>query len=357
MDILIVKTSSLGDIIHAFPILPYLKERYPGANIDWVVEQPFAEMVKAHPMVNQVFEIQTKKWRKQIWKGKGWRELISFRRSLRQRDYDLVLDLQGNVKSALVTANAKSSLKVGFGRSTVTEWPNLLATNKRYNPPQGLNIRQDYLFLAQSALGDFSDVADQGIQLRLTEGEVSHYHSIVERLHQQPGLKVMICPGSNWANKQLSQETLHSFLHSIASMSDVYFVFVWGNQMEKEIGEQLRIAFPSNSVVMEKLTLPILQNLMGRMDLVLAMDSLPLHLAGTTSTPTYSVFGASSANKYKPLGATHQAFQGGCPYGKNFVKRCDTLRTCPTGSCIKDLEGQALFNDFKQWWQAMKSRV
>ena len=87
---------------------------------------------------------------------------------------------------------------------------------------------------------------------------------------------------------------------------------------------------------------------MASVDMVIAMDSLPLHLAGTTETPTFSIFGASSANKYKPKGKKHLAFQGTCPYKRTFERRCPVLRTCSTGACIRDLHGEELFHYFLQ---------
>src|SRR5260221_27031 len=92
----------------------------------------------------------------------------SCRGSSADPSYDIVLDLQGNTKSGVVTACAKSSLKVGFGYLSVPEWPNVLATHQRYNPPSGRNIREDYLFIAQSALNHFVSVPMEGVQLQLT---------------------------------------------------------------------------------------------------------------------------------------------------------------------------------------------
>lgn len=350
MHILIVKMSSLGDIIHTFPVLQYLKQSYPDAKIDWVVEQPFAELVQAHPFVNRVLRVQTKKWRSQSFKKATWQELAALRRELRQCPYDVVLDLQGNTKSSLVTASAKSRLKVGFGKTSVTEWPNLLATTQRYNPPPNRNIREDYLFLAQSAFGDFSPIQDAGVNLIVSAQDKERLKPLVEQCQKITGLKILVCPGSIWANKQLSADTLQSFLKCILKQYPAHFFFIWGSQEEKKIAEELSAHLPQNSSVIERLPLPSLQNLMAQMDLVMAMDSLPLHLAGTTATPTYSVFGASAAHKYKPVGEQHEAFQGTCPYGKSFKKRCDLLRTCKTGACIKQLEARELFEHFSEWW-------
>lgn len=357
MRILIVKMSSLGDIIHAFPVLQYLKEYKPQCIVDWAVEQPFAELVRAHPLVNRAILVQTKKWRSQFLKGEILREMIRFRRELRQVEYDLVLDLQGNVKSGLVTASARSSLKVGFGYRCVPEWPNLLATDKKYHLPSGQNIREDYLFLAQSAMGDLTRNAVQsGIQLHLSPQEKSQLQPILENLKGYQGLKILVCAGSNWVNKQLSKETLQSFLECLSKQFNVHFLLIWGNGVEKAVAEELAVSLPHHSSIINRLSLPVLQNLMAQVDLVLAMDSLPLHLAATTSTPTYSIFGASSAQKYRPLGERHQAFQGSCPYAKTFEKRCDILRTCKTGACIKQLKGEQLFDHFHLWWSSLNKK-
>ena len=139
MRFLIVKTSSLGDIIHAFKALAYLRHKCPYAEIDWVVEKPFRLLVERHPMVDHVHIIDTKQWRKQWWK----------QRKLKFPGYDIVFDLQGNLKSAWILSKVKSKLKFGFGLQTVPEWPNCLFTNMRVNPPKGQNIRDDYLALVQ----------------------------------------------------------------------------------------------------------------------------------------------------------------------------------------------------------------
>ncbi len=350
MRILIVKLSSLGDIIHAFPVLSYLNQYYPHTKIDWVVEKPFAELVQAHPLVNKVLCVQTKKWRSELWKKTAWQEMAAFRGELQEYLYDIVIDLQGNMKSGLVTASAKSHLKVGFGYNSVSEWPNILATHKRYNPPQGHNVREEYLFLVQSIFENFSSVENDGVQLKLTIQQKDQLEKVLKSFQYVRGLKVLVCPGSNWPNKQLSKETLQNFLQSILQKLEAHFFFIWGNQAEKALVDELAACIPLQSSVIDKLSLPALQNLMAEMDLVLAMDSLPLHLAGTALVSSFSIFGASSAQKYRPLGIAHEAYQGICPYGNTFERRCPVLRTCKTGACMKQLEGQELFSHFWKWW-------
>lgn len=354
MKILIVKTSSLGDIIQSFPVLQYLRCHHPDAQIDWVVEKPFAELVKAHPYVNQVLTVETKKWRRTLFRKDTYHELRLFRHQLRIHEYHLVLDLQGNLKSGLITGLAKGSMKVGFGFKTLPEWPNFFFTHRHYNPPSNRNIREDYLFLVQSVFGHLK-TEQRGIPLRISLEEEEKIKWILHSSYLQEGLKIMVCSGSNWQNKQLSVESLQQFLKLIQAKLKGKFLFVWGSPQEKAVAEQLRRDFSETSVVIDKLALPALQNLMAQVDLVVAMDSLPLHLAGTTSTPTYSVFGASLASKYKPTGLKHGVYQGVCPYGKVFEKRCPILRTCQTGSCIKEIRIDDLFLQFMSWWQTSTS--
>jgi len=339
MKILIVKTSALGDIIHAFPILDYLKMVQPDCQIDWVAEKGGATIVQAQPAVHHTYISDTKLWRK----GKNWKELRAFIRNLRQTNYDVLFDLQGNTKSGLITGFAKAKVKVGFGWNSVAERPNLLFTKRRFNPPAGHNIREDYLFLAQSYFDDFRLPSSSTLTAKTAESNA---------------LEVMVCPGSNWANKQLTPETLQGFLDKIhAQVQGVHFHIIWGTPTEKELAEKLRERYTGSRVV-DKLSLPELQAMMGRMNLVIAMDSLPLHLAGTTTALTYSVFGASSAAKYNPLGPDRHALQGPCPYGRTFEKRCPILRTCPTGACIKGITPEQIWDDFWPWFQGeMESGV
>lgn len=334
MKILVVKTSALGDIIHTFPTIAFLRQKFPAAQIDWVVEAPFAELVESHPLIDRVLLVETKQWRK----GRSLESFFAFRRNLRQTSYDIVFDFQGNLKSGLITAMAKAKQKAGFGWKTVPEKPNLLFTNWRTDPPKGKNIREDYLFLVQEFFQDHTSVCQPEIKLSISEKQQDVIRDLLAPLKQP---RIMVCPGSAWPNKQMETDALIRFLHIVSQKTGGTFLLVWGNEEEKSKAWQIHDALP-NSKIVDKLPIPVLQNLMDQMDLIIAMDSLPLHLAGTTSASTFSVFGPSSSEKYKPLGTKHRSYQGTCPYGRSFDKRCPILRTCKTGACIRSLDLQKL---------------
>lgn len=349
---LIVKTSSLGDIIQTFPSLGYLRSKFPEAQIDWVAEKSFAELVLSHPGVNQVYTLDSKLWRKGFFSMNHWKEILQFRKELQGTAYDAVFDLQGNVKSGIITTLARSQSKVGFGWKTVHEKPNILFTNKRYDPPQGVNIREDYLRVVKGYFGDAASFSDPQVLLRLTPPQEKQVEQIISKPELALGPKVMVCPGSAWPNKQLTKEALVDFLIRLQNHLACSFVFVWGSQAELQLAQELQTKFSPQSILLDRLPLPALQNLMNEMDLVVAMDSLPLHLAGTTRAATFSVFGASLASKFKPEGKRHLSVQGTCPYSRSFEKRCPVIRTCPTGACIRSLTGLTVFESFQKQWKS-----
>jgi heptosyltransferase-1 len=330
MKFLIIKTSSLGDIIQTFPVASYLYAKFPGCQIDWVVEEEFSDLVLANPQVNNVISVKTRKWRR----GKEWGAILPFKAELQKEIYDAAFDLQGNTKSALINLFVRTECKVGFGKATVSERPNLFVTKFQFNPPEGMNIRDDYLFVVKSYFSDTAPFDAAPIALQTTPQEKGKIHDILNQPLLKGIRKVMVCPGSAWKNKQINEPQLIEVLTEFRRKNNCAYVFCWGSEAEKQICQNLLNQF-SGSVLLEKMSLPALQGLMDKMDFVISMDSLPLHLAGTTSVGTYSFFGPSSANKYCPNGPQHFFNQGVCPYGRTFEKRCPILRTCATGACLR----------------------
>ena len=358
MKILIVKTSSLGDLIHTFPVITFLRKYFGEKleSLDWVVEKPFSELLTAHPGLDEVFTVDTKKWRKGWFKKGNKGEIKQSLAKIRSKKYDYIFDFQGNVKSGLITYLADGVEKIGFGFRTVPEKLNLLATNKRYNYPKGGNIRFDALSLVKQHFNaketqDVRDIQDGQGSLKISPEEYLKVENVLEKIKIDiktsinNSKSIMVCLGANWTNKRLPIVTLIDFLKKIQQHSGCHFVLIWGTAQEKQQAIQVYASLKSATVI-DRLKLPTLQNLMGKMDLVIAMDSLPLHLAGETNTPTFSIFGPSSSKKYQPLGVSHHSFQGKCPYAQVFEKRCSKLRSCKSGACVKNATVNELFESF-----------
>lgn len=351
-SILIVKTSAIGDLVHTFPVLEYLRKRFPDAQIDWVVERGGHSLVAAHPLIDEALCIDTKRWRGSLHKKETRQEVRAFFQKLGSKEYDLLIDLQGNCKSGLITWKARAKTKVGFGFKSVAEKPNCLVTNVRYNPSPALSVRARNLNLVQSHMQDQESFSSSGTVLKITDEEKRRLEAWVKRAKQSRARSLMVSFGSKWPNKQLKEEHLKELLQRINGNLRPFFFFISGNAEEKKVADAFASLFPEASLSIDKLSLPLWQALMSETSGVLAVDSAALHLCGTTSTPSFSVFGPSSSFYYKPDGERHVAIQGSCPYGRTFAKRCPILRSCKTASCIRDLEVDALFTPFLAWWQA-----
>jgi heptosyltransferase I len=350
-SILIVKTSAIGDVIQTFPVLEYLRKRFPNGCIDWAVERGCSTLLKSHPLIDHVISLDTKTWRKQLSSKETWKTVFGFCKELRSKQYDLLFDLQGNSKSALVTGFAKAKIKIGFSWNSVAEKPNWLVTNTRFNIATKVNAREKYLHLVKAYFNDEESFQDSAVHLTLNTQEKERLEGLRSDYLQKQPFRLMICFGSKWPNKQLSFETLKNLMGLIHSSLEVFSVFIWSSQEEKDVADKLQSAFPDRSISLGDLSLNLWQTLMYDMNGIITVDSAALHLCGTTSTPSFSIFGSSSASAYKPLGVHHVSYQGTCPYKRSFRQRCPILRTCSSGACIRDLQAEDLFKGFMQWWR------
>jgi heptosyltransferase I len=118
--VLIVKTSSMGDVVHAMPVVSDIHRAHPGAHIEWLVETAFAAIPSMHPGVQRVLPLAWRKWRGQLFSGQTWAAMKALRQTLQDARFDVVLDLQGLVKSALWARQAGAPV-AGYNRASIRE--------------------------------------------------------------------------------------------------------------------------------------------------------------------------------------------------------------------------------------------
>ncbi|MDR0439701.1 MAG: lipopolysaccharide heptosyltransferase I, partial [Candidatus Accumulibacter sp.] len=152
MRILLVKTSSLGDVIHNLPVVGDLRRRFPDAVIDWCVEEAFADIPRLHPAVAEVIPVAVRRWRKTPFSGATWREIGAFRRRLGGREYDAILDTQGLIKSALITFFAKG-LCHGYAAEAAREPLSSWFYDKTFVIPPNAHAVERNRWLAAAAFG------------------------------------------------------------------------------------------------------------------------------------------------------------------------------------------------------------
>lgn len=351
---LIVKTSAIGDVISSFDVLSYLQRRFKNLKVDWVVERASAELLQAHPGLDRVIVCDTKRWRKGLLTKNVRDEMRRFRHELRQHAYDAVFDLQGNSKSALMTALARSKEKVGFDVRSVAELPNILATNRRFFISKSIPPRLRYLQLVHAYFQDDSFFEPIPLNFKLSQEEQKR---VINETPTGKGPLLMVCFGSKWQNKRLPFSILIAFLKKISRAYSPIWLFPYSHHEERAQAEALHREFPDSSHTVGQMSLPFWQALMSKMDGIVTMDSAALHLCATTKTPSFSIFGPSKGAAYKPVGKEHVFVQGACPYGQSFQARCPKLRTCPKAPCMGNHDADILFSHFSNWWALYGTKV
>ncbi len=332
MRILITKLSALGDIVQAWGVLEYLKNRFPDAEIDWVVELSNKALVERHPLVSRAIAIDTKAIRKSL----GFSRLGTAWNELRKEKYDYVFDLQGNLKSALCVLASRGKKKIGWQSSECAEFGASFAYTQKISTQGIVSARERNLKLVQRAFDDDSNFVPKSHFLRLNPDEEQFVQSQVHEPFW------MICPGSKWQNKVYPFEKLVEVLKSLKNHPN--FLFVTGGGVEARLVQD---AFPNDRHLILP-SLPALQHIMSHAELMIGMDSLPIHLADSVGTKTFALFGPSLSQVYFPPNDNRAVFQGSCPYGKVFDRRCPILRTCPTGACIRDVSPETILESINQ---------
>lgn len=151
-SVLLVKTSSLGDVVHNLPVASDIRARFPQARIDWVVEEGFADIPRLHPAVGQVIPVAVRRWRRALLSPATWRELGAYRDAVRAEQYDLVLDTQGLVKSALLSRQAPGK-HAGYAAEAAREPLASRFYDATYVIPKNLHAVERNRWLAAAALG------------------------------------------------------------------------------------------------------------------------------------------------------------------------------------------------------------
>ncbi len=152
MRLLIVKTSSMGDVVHAAPVVADVLRAHPAARIDWLVEPRFAALPRLHPGVHRVLELPWRRWRSQLWKGSTWQAMKALRQQLQTERYDHVLDLQGLLKSAVWARQAGAPV-AGYDRASLREPLAALLYDRTAAVPRNLQAVQRNRRLAAAHLG------------------------------------------------------------------------------------------------------------------------------------------------------------------------------------------------------------
>lgn len=280
MRVLIVKVSSLGDIIHTLPAVTDAHRSRKGIRFDWVVEEGFTEVPSWHPAVEKVIPVAFRRWRKNLLGT--WRsgEFQAFRENLRERHYDLVIDAQGLIKSGIISRISRG-LTVGLSNHTIREPHATLFYNMKYVVPwqQHAVVRVRDLF-ARSLNYNFEPHAcDYGLDMSLF-GNPAQERALV------------FFHGTTWESKKWPLRYWQKL--AIMAGEQGYTVYLpWGDEEELERAQAIARLAPA-AVVLERMNLTGIASLLARTQGVVAVDTGLAHLATALNIPVVSIFGASN---------------------------------------------------------------
>lgn len=303
--ILLIKTSSLGDVVHNLPVVSDIAAAMPDATVDWVVEEAFAAIPQLHPGVARVLPVAVRRWRRTLWHPAAWREASAFFSGLRAQYYDAVIDTQGLLKSAWI-ARAARGVRHGLDRASSRE-----PLGWFYDHAYAVSWRQHAVernrSLAAHALGyGLSKPARYGI------------NAVVQAFDWLgPDRPHVVLLHATSAERKLWPEAHWIDLGRKLAAQAMTCVLPWGTADEHERSVRLAQHIPQ-AVVPVRLDLTALASLLAQAQMVIGTDTGLTHLAGALGTPTIGIYcatdpaatglhGCARAVNLGSIGATPQA--------------------------------------------------
>lgn len=279
MRVLLVKMSSLGDVVHALPALTDAAAH--GISFDWVVEEAFAPIAERHPAVRRVIPIAWRRWRRSLLRSH--RQLADFTRDLRRDDYDLVLDAQGLWKSALVSRLAGGAVVAGFDRHTAREGSAASLYRRRLSVPRNQHAVDRLRQLFAAALGyRVAGPADAGLQN-------------VPDARSDPAARIcVLCHGTTWSSKHWPVAMWQQLAGELQKLDYQLHVPAGTPEELRRAWRIVECAGPSASVL-DRPSLAELMTLLASASLVVGVDSGLAHLAGALGAPTVVMYGSTDA--------------------------------------------------------------
>lgn len=292
--ILIVRTSSLGDLVHILPAISDISQHVPNAQIDWIVEDSFTEIPSWHSAINEVIPVSHRKWRKSWWSKQTRQQRSALKQNLASRNYDVVLDMQGLMKSIWLvrqTNGTRHGLDLTSAREpTASFFYNVKHKVKFWQPA----VTRQRLLASQAFGYTYSGKPDYGLQTFINQANIQPYAVIMPSASRDDKL----WPESNW---HLVFKHLQNLGLDIKILS--------GNQAESQRAAHLAQGF-DNAQVMARMNLTNVAELIASSSIMIGLDSGITHLSAGLARPTIGIYIASTPLRTPLQGIAYNASLG-----------------------------------------------
>lgn len=275
-NILLIKTSSLGDVVHNLPVVSDIRARFPSARIDWVVEEAYRDIVGMHPGVRRAIPVALRRWRGNVLKPAHWREFGQFRHALAGMRYDCVIDTQGLIKSALL-ARAASGTRHGYAGSSAREPLAAKFYDVVHVVSRDLHAVVRNRRLAALVLGyELPATLDYGITVPSGVGPI------------EPGPYCVLLHATSRAGK-LWPEPAWERLGGELARQGYALMLPWGDAAERARSERIALALPT-AVVPPALGILGMAGLLAGAQAVIGVDTGLTHLAAALGRPVVALY-------------------------------------------------------------------
>tara|TARA_R110002095_G_scaffold124862_3_gene108396 strand:- start:15 stop:1118 length:1104 start_codon:yes stop_codon:yes gene_type:complete len=338
--ICIIKPSALGDVVQTLPLLPVLRERFPDARISWVIRDSFANLLEGHPDLDEIIPFSRRSSVRYWW---------SFLKELKQRQFDLVLDLQGLLRTGVMTAATRAPLRIGIEAAREGSH---LACNLTI-PDTGRQIPA-YLkyWRVADALG-FGETQRQ-TEIYLSEADTAWAKKKLSRLENLSTPTLAIHAGAQWITKRWPPESFAAVGAKAIRRFRCNVVLV-GTADERPLTDHIQKLLhkfvPTGHVInlAGETTLKQLSAVLIESDFLLTNDSGPMHLAAGLGTPVTGIFTCTSSVRSGPPGDQHELVSTNVECAGSYNKRCPK-RGPQNLCCMEELE-------IGRVWQALSRLI
>ena len=331
MKILIIKPSSLGDVIHSLPFLKAIKNTFHDADIEWVISKNLKEILEGNPLINRLIVFDKDSWTKIGNLSKTVKEAIGLINILRSGHYDMVVDLQGLLRSGLITFFSASPLKVGF--ENAREGSSIFY-NKKILVNGNLHAVDRYLEIAKS-IGAKIDKVE--FPLFIDDAERKKIKNLIGDLQEY----VAVIPSARWETKRWSPKKFGMLISKLS----VPCIVTGSRADEQIVKEVMKFSNDKGTNFCGKTDLKELTALIAGAKAVVSNDSGPMHIAAALGVPVIALFGPTDPYKTGPYGWQEKknlrVIRASISCSPCFKKKCKDLLCMDgisVGTVLKELE-------------------
>ena len=344
---MIIKLGSIGDVVHTLPALADLKESFPEAEIDWLVESKARVILNGNPWLHDVVEIDTHKWRRS-WSLQTLAEMRRIASSLRGRRYDVALDFQGLWKSAFLGKVSGARKLIGFDRTTLKEPGCRLFYDQEIKPAPAVRHVIDIYKELLPSLG----IAPGPHRFHLSVPDEDQQYISQQLSSCQIGDFFVLNPGGGWDTKNWAPENyalLHDKLREKTGLSSI---LTWGPGEEQLMDKVLHACVGPPPATFPT-SLYQLIALLRRAKLFVGGDTGPLHLATACETPVVGIFGPTDPLRNGPFSPEDIVVSHAVPCGPCYK------RTCPiyNKECLRLVQVDEVFQAVLRRLEVRKQKV